>query len=54
MSGREKRLKLPDLRREAHITNEEVRDRDWSRKLSQKEYDDAKRSAVASEVEIPD
>ena len=48
------RLKLPDLRREAPITNEEVRVRDWSRKLSQKEYDDAKRSAVAREVEIPD
>ena len=48
------RLKLPDLRREAPINNEEVRDRDWSRKLSQKEYVDAKRSAVASEVEIGD
>ena len=38
MFGREMRSKLPDLRREAPITNEEVRDRDWSRKLSQKEY----------------
>jgi len=54
MFGREMRSKLPDLRREATITNEEVRDRDWSRKLSQKEYVDAKRSAVASEVEIGD
>ena len=43
MLGREMRTKLPDLRREAPITNEEVRDRDWSRKLSQKEYVDAKR-----------
>lgn len=34
MFGREMRSKLPDLRREAPITNEEVRDRDWSRKLS--------------------
>ena len=48
------RSKLPDLRREATITNEEVRDRDWSRKLSEKEYVDAKRSAVTSEVEIGD
>ena len=54
MFGREMRSKLPDLRREATITNEEVRDRDWSRKLSQKEHVDAKRSAVASEVEIGD
>ncbi|PFX31209.1 Uncharacterized protein K02A2.6 [Stylophora pistillata] len=34
MFGREMRSKLPDPRREAPITNEEVRDRDWSRKLS--------------------
>lgn len=34
MFGREMRSKLPDLRKEAPITNEEVRDRDWSRKLS--------------------
>ena len=54
MFGREMRSKLPDLRREAPITNEEVRDRDWLRKLSQKEYVDAKRSAVASDVEIGD
>ncbi|PFX27132.1 Uncharacterized protein K02A2.6 [Stylophora pistillata] len=54
MFGREMRSKLPDLLREAPITNEEVRDRDWSRKLSQKEYVDAKRIAVASEVEVGD
>ena len=54
MFGREMRSKLPDLRREAPITNEEVRDRDWSRKLSQKDHVDAKGSAVASEVEIGD
>ena len=47
--GREMRSKLPDLRREAPITNEEVRDGDWS-----KGYVDAKRSAVASDVEIGD
>ena len=54
MFGREMRSKLPDLRKEAPITNEEVRDRDWSRMLSQREYVGAKRSAVASEVEIGD
>ena len=54
MFGREMRSKLPDLRREAPVTNEEVCDCDWSRKLSQKEYVDAKRSAFASEVEIED
>jgi len=48
------RSKLPDLRREAPITNEEIRNRDWSRKLSQKEYVDAKSIAVASEVWIGD
>ena len=52
--GREMRSKLPDLRREAPVTNEEVRDRDWSRKLSQKEYVDAKRRATESEIEIGD
>ena len=54
MFGREMRSKLPDVRREAPITNEEVRGRDWSRKLSQKQYVDTKRSAVASDVEIGD
>jgi len=48
MFGREMWSKLPDLRREAPITNEEVRDRDWSWKMSQKEYVDANRTAVAS------
>jgi len=48
------RSKLPDLWREAPITNEEVRDRDWSRKLSQKEYIDAKSITVASKVWIGD
>jgi len=54
MFGKEMRSKLPDLRREALITNEKVHDCDWSRKLSQKEYVDAKRIAGASEVEIGD
>ena len=54
MFGREMRSKLSDLRREAPITNEEVHNHDWLRKLLQKEYVDAKRRAVASEVEIGD
>ena len=54
MFGRKMRSKLPDLRREAPVTSEEVRDRDWSRKLSQKDYVDAKRRAAESQVEIGD
>lgn len=46
------RSKLPDLRRETPVTNEEVCNRDWSRKLSQKEYVDVRRHAAESEVEI--
>ena len=48
MFGREMRSKLPELRREAPITNEEIRDRDWARKLTQKDYMDTKRHAVWS------
>lgn len=43
-----------DLQRETTVTNEEVCDRDWSRKLSQNEYVDARRRATESEVEIGD
>ena len=46
--------KLPELRREAPITNEEIRDRDWARKLTQKDYMDTKRHAVESQVEVGD
>ena len=46
MFGREMRSKLPELKREAPITNEETRDRDWARKLTQKDDVDAKRHAV--------
>ena len=46
--------KLPELRREAPITNEEIRDRDWARKLTQKDYVDTKRHAVESQVEVGD
>ena len=48
------RSKLPELRREAPITNEEIRDRDWARKLTQKDYVDTKRHAVESQVEVGD
>ena len=46
------RSKLPELRREAPITNEEIRDRDWARKLTQKDYVDTKRHAVEGQVEV--
>ena len=46
--------KLPELRREAPVTNEEIRDRDWARKLTQKDYVDTKRHAVESQVEVGD
>ena len=48
------RSKLPELRREAPITNEEVRDRDWARKLARKDYVDTKRQKVESQVEVGD
>ena len=35
MFGREMRSKLPELRREAPITYEEIRERDSARKLTQ-------------------
>ena len=44
----------PELRREAPITKEEIRDRDWARKLTQKDYVDTKRHAVESQVEVGD
>ena len=48
------RSKLPELRCEAPITNEEICDRDWARKLTQKDYVDTKRHAVESQVEVGD
>lgn len=52
MSSREMQSKLPELRKEAPVTDEDIRDRNLSGKLSQKEYVDVQRYAVASEVEI--
>ena len=46
MFGGEMRSQLPELTREAPITNEEIRDRDWARKLTQEDYVDTKRHAV--------
>ena len=54
MFGREMLSKLPELRREVPITNEETRDQDWARKLTQKDYVDTKRHAVESQVEVGD
>ena len=33
-------LNLPELRHEAPISNEEIHDQDWARKLTQKDYVD--------------
>ena len=33
-------LNLPELRREAPVSNEEIHDQDWTRKLAQKDYVD--------------
>lgn len=46
--------KLPELRHETPITNEEICDWEWARKLIQKDYVDTKRNAVESQVEIGD
>lgn len=42
--GREMRSKRPELKRETNVTNEEVRDRDWSNK----------RGAATKSVEVGD
>ena len=54
MFGKEMLSKLPKLSREAPITNDEIRDRDWAIKLPQKDYVDTKRHAVESQVEVGD
>ena len=46
--------KLPELRRKAPITNVDIRDREWARKLTQKYCVDTKRYAVESQVEVGD
>ena len=55
MFGREMRSKLPELRRETtDVTREEVRDMDWSSKLSGKVYSASKRGVVSKSVEVGD
>ena len=46
MFGREIRTKLPELRIDGNISNEESRDREWEKKLQQKEYVDKKLGAT--------
>ena len=48
MFGREIKSKLPELRPEQSVVNEDTRDRDCSKKLTQKAYGDDKRGAVPS------
>ena len=54
MFGRELRSKLPELRRDKSVLDEEVRDRDWQKKLQAKAYADNRRSAVPKGVEPGD
>ena len=55
MFGREMRTKLPLLRREAvEVPREEVRDSDWSNKLKDKAYADARRGATHKSIRISD
>ena len=50
MFGREIKSKLPELRPDQSVVNEEIRDRDWGNKLTQKAYVDDKRGAVPSPI----
>ncbi|KAI8517593.1 hypothetical protein Bbelb_036100 [Branchiostoma belcheri] len=54
MFGREMKSKLPELPRETTLMNEEIRDRDYGRKLTAKEYADKKRKAVENNLEPGD
>ena len=48
--GKEIKSKFPELRPEQSVVNEDIRDRDWSNKLTQKAYADDKRGAVPSPI----
>ena len=48
MFGRELKSKLPELRRDKSVMDESIRDRDWSQKLSGKQYADKRRGAEQS------
>ena len=52
MFGREIKSKLPELRPEQSVVNEDIKDRDWSNKLTQKAYADDKRGAVPSPITL--
>ena len=51
--GRKIRTKLPELR-QMEINDEELRDRDWSRKVKGKIYADDKRGAGVSDLDLGD
>ena len=50
MFGRELKTKLPELRSDKYIPDENVRDRDWNHKLTAKAYADSRRGAVLNSV----
>ena len=50
MFGREIRTKLPELRRDKVVLKEEIRDRDWGNKVSQKVYADTNHSAKDNNI----
>ena len=50
MFGRELKTKLPELRSDKNILDENVRDRDWNHKLTTKAYADSRRGAMLSPV----
>ena len=50
MFGKEIRTKLPELRRDKVMLNEEIRDRDWQNKVSQKVYADLKHGAKENDI----
>jgi transposase InsO family protein len=52
--GRELKTKLPELRCDRSILNEEVRDKDWEKKLGEKQYADARRGAKPSSLKSGD
>ena len=50
MFGREIRTKLPELRPDKVVLNEEISDRDWRNKVSQRVYADVKRGAKENDI----
>ena len=54
MFGRSMRTKLPELQPEFKIFDEEIRDRDWEKKLQGKHYADNRNNAVCDNLQIGD